>query len=363
MAPPAPEISFLPLGANLFSFTVSSIPLVLSLPSQPAYTKTTNPAYFGETIGRVANRIRAARINLNNTTYPLAANNGPNTLHGGPQGWGKQLWSGPFLESRRGTEAVRFELTSPDGDEGFPGTLLAKTWYLARTNDAGQTELEVEYEARFADDTAVEKGQQGESVTETAVNMTNHTAFSIGPVSPSSSSSSSSSRSIAGTRVVLSTNLRQEVDDQAIPTGSITPHPAVTVGEEIVLGPTDPVFDDCFVLGDIDPKTVPLDTRSGDMRRLVSFWHPDTKIRFEVESTEPAFQFYTGEFIDLEYEEEEEEEEKGGQKHVFNKRAGFCVEASRYIDAAGKAEWEGMVKMKRGQVWGSRTIYRAWKDE
>ncbi|PSK53945.1 Bifunctional protein gal10 [Elsinoe australis] len=340
-----PTLSFLPLGANLFEYTVGGIPLVLSLPNQKAYTATGNPAYFGETIGRVANRIKSASINLNSTTYSLRANNGPNTLHGGPGGWGKQLWSGPHPENRGGHEAVRFELTSPDGDESFPGTIIAKAWYIARQNAQGQTELEVEYEARFASD-EVETGKQGENVTETAVNITNHTAFSLGPVAPKGQS-----RSLKGTRATLYTDLRQEVDGEAIPTGKITKHPLVQVGKEIELGASEPVFDDSFVIVD-KPESVPLDTRKGELRKLVSFHHPETKVRFEVESTEPAFQFYTGEFIDLEYE---------GEK--FAKRSGFCVEAQRYIDAAGKKEWEGMVKLKRGQVWGSRTIYRAWKDE
>ncbi|KAF4556203.1 Aldose 1-epimerase-like protein 2 [Elsinoe fawcettii] len=341
----APQISFLPLGANLFEYTVANIPLVLSLPQQSAYTATGNPAYFGETIGRVANRTKSGLLHLNGQTYQLPKNNGPNSLHGGHNGWGKQLWKGPFPENRRGTEGVRFELTSKDGDEGYPGTVLAKAWYLAREK-GGKTELEVEYECTFADKEA-EKGQKGEEVRETAVNMTNHTAFSIGPAG-----GKGESRSLEGMEVTLFTDLRQEVDGEAIPTGNITAHEKVKVGEAIKLGKTEPVFDDCFVLRDVDPSKVSLDTREGEMKKLASFWHPETKIRFEVESTEPAFQFYTGEFIDLEYE---------GQ--VFKKRAGFCVEASRYIDAAGKKEWAPQVTMKRGDVWGSRTIYRAWKDE
>ncbi|KAG8630088.1 hypothetical protein KVT40_001707 [Elsinoe batatas] len=339
-----PSISFLPLGANLFEYTVGSIPLVLSLPNQQAYTSTTNPAFFGETIGRVANRTKSGLLNLNNKTYQLPKNNGPNSLHGGHKGWGKQLWSGPFPENRRGAEGVRFELTSKDGDSGYPGTVLAKAWYIARET-ANAVELEVEYECAFASSSS-ETGQQGEAVSETAINMTNHTAFSIGPVP-----AKGTSRSIDGTQVTLFTDLRQEVGDEAIPTGNVTKHPGVKVGEPITLGPAEPKFDDCFVLP-LDPASVPLDTRGGEMRKLASFWHPETKVRFEVESTEPAFQFYTGEFIDLEYEGE-----------VFKKRAGFCVEASRYIDAAGKKEWEGMVKVKRGEVWGSRTIYRAWREE
>lgn len=338
------DISFLPLGANLHTFTVSGLPLVISLPDQPAYTATGNPAYFGETIGRLANRIKDGRLHLNGTEYNLTKNNGPNTLHGGPKGWGKQLWSGPHPENRDGKESVRFELTSPDGDEGFPATVVAKTWYTAFKDDSGATNLEVEYEVHFPTD-GPKVGKKGEQLDETIVNVTNHTAFSIAPDAPKGQS-----RNIAGTRVKLFTDKYQVVNSALTPTGEIGTHPIAKAGQEVELGSSSPKFDECFVLSDVDPSTVPLDTRQGQLRKLVAFSHPETKMNFEAWSTEPAFQFYTGEYIDLSYE-----------GHVYKPHSGFCVEASRYIDAANNEKWKGQVLLKRGETWGSKTVYKAWK--
>ena len=148
---------------------------MLSLPSEAAYAKN-NPGYFGETIGRVANRISGAKINsLNGKSYSLAANNGPNSLHGGPKGWGKQIFDGPKPVNRNGKEGVLFTYLSKDGEEGFPGTVELKVWYLAsKVQEEGKemTALEIEYEVELV----------GDEVEETAVSVTNHRYVSYIPL-------------------------------------------------------------------------------------------------------------------------------------------------------------------------------------
>lgn len=141
--------------------------LVLSFPTREAYAKS-NPGYFGETIGRVANRISGAKIeSLNGKSYSLTANNGANTLHGGPNGWGKKTFDGPKPVNRNGKEGVLFTYLSKDGEEGFPGTVELKVWYTAgKTKEEGteKTFLEVEYEVKLV----------GDEVEETVVAVTNH---------------------------------------------------------------------------------------------------------------------------------------------------------------------------------------------
>ncbi len=78
--------------------------------------------YFGATVGRVANRIAKGRFTLDGKTYTLAVNNGPNHLHGGLKGFDKKLWQ---AEPQAGA-AVKFTYTSPDGEEGYPGTLAVR---------------------------------------------------------------------------------------------------------------------------------------------------------------------------------------------------------------------------------------------
>lgn len=133
------------------------------------YSKTAHP-FFGENIGRVANRISGAKINkLNGKSYELAVNNGPNSLHGGKAGWGKKKFDGPENVQRDGRPALHYTYLSPDGDEGYPGTVQLDLWYYPTvtksTLDKNQVvSLEIEYEARLV----------GDDVEETAINVTNH---------------------------------------------------------------------------------------------------------------------------------------------------------------------------------------------
>lgn len=97
-----------------------------------------------------------------------------------------------------------------------------------------------------------------------------------------------------------------------------------------------------------------LDTRSSKLNTLVTAYHPDTKIHLEVLSTEPAFQFYTGKYINV---------PKVQNVEARGARSGFCVEPSRFVNAINVPEWKGQVLLKKGEVYGSRIVYRGWSDE
>ena len=169
-------VAFLPLGAIIQTLRVGGVNIVQGFPSQPLY-ETHNAPYFGETIGRVANRVAGATLRSLNggRSYPLAANNGPNNLHGGVVGWGKKVWQGPTpvgvreipgIDGLDGGESVKFTLTSPDGDEGFPGTVEASVVYIAGKQVQDGKEvivLGIEYEAELTG-----------GADETVINMTNH---------------------------------------------------------------------------------------------------------------------------------------------------------------------------------------------
>lgn len=127
------------------------------------YNADFNP-YFGETVGRVANRIASARIdNLNGRSYTLNANNGTNTNHGGAVSWGKRLFDGPHFVRRRERDAVLFTYLSKDGEEGFPGAVELKVWYVPSVTE-NRSSLEIEYEVSLVDG----------HVEETVVNVCNH---------------------------------------------------------------------------------------------------------------------------------------------------------------------------------------------
>lgn len=179
MSPTADDpVTFLPLGAIIQTVRVGPLNIVQGFPSSDLYASHNSP-HFGETIGRVANRIANARIaSLNGgQSYALAANNGDHNLHGGPVGWSKKVWAGPTPAGVRdevpglgrlgdGGESVRFSLTSPDGDEGFPGTVEASVVYTVGKQTVEGKEalvLVAEYEAELVG-----------GAEETVVNMTNH---------------------------------------------------------------------------------------------------------------------------------------------------------------------------------------------
>ena len=161
------SFEFLPQGGIIKEFKIGGRNIVLGFPSAESYRSKSSP-FFGENIGRLANRISGAKINnLNGKSYSLTANNGPNTLHGGVEGWGKRDFDGPKPVERNGREAVLFKYLSKDGEEGFPGTVELRLWYIAGVDkDEGvdKTSLEIEYEVELV----------GDEVEETAVGVTNH---------------------------------------------------------------------------------------------------------------------------------------------------------------------------------------------
>ncbi|KAI1499129.1 aldose-1-epimerase [Biscogniauxia marginata] len=343
------EISFLPLGAIIQSFTVGGVNIVQGFPTQAQYVSHNAP-YFGETIGRVANRIAGARVGpLNGArAYSLAANDGPNTLHGGVRGWGKRVWSGPRPVGVRkipglppadtqGGESVEFVLTSEDGDEGFPGEVVARVVYTASkaVEEGGQevTLLGIEYEAELVG-----------GADETFINMTNHSYFNLtgGPT-------------IEGTVVQLCTPTYLPVDATGIPTGGPAPFPKVATDAPFTLGATEPDIDDCFVVGGdaSAPGSVPIDTRARPLVRLAAARHPASGVHLEVWSTEPAFQYYTGKYIDVPAVE---------GAPARGPRSAFCVEPSRFVNACNVDEWRGQVLLRKGENYGARTVYKAWRD-
>ena len=159
------SVNFLPQGAIIQEFIVGGTNIVQSFPEPSQYL---DAPFFGETIGRYPNRIKNGVIdNLNGKSYKLAVNNPPNHLHGGPNGWGKKTFLGPVPTEKEGRTGVYFTYTSPDGDEGYPGTLDVSVWYVAyQASEDGKskTVLEVDYEVAFT----------GDECDETAVAVTNH---------------------------------------------------------------------------------------------------------------------------------------------------------------------------------------------
>lgn len=152
--------------------------------------------------------------------------------------------------------------------------------------------------------------------------------------------------------MTLATNSYLPVDEGGIPTDGPKPFSKVEGNKPFTLGPQEPDIDDCFVINEA-PDTVPIDTRPLPLTKLASAYHPDSKIHLEVYSTEPAFQFYTGKYINV-------PEVPGAPAR--GPRSGFCVEPSRYVNACNVKEWKNQMLLKKGEKYGCRIVYRTWKE-
>ena len=128
---------------------------MLGLGSAADYAAASNP-YLGATVGRYANRVGAARFSLDGTCYELAANEGATCLHGGPVGFDARRWSVVDADEA----SLELELVSPDGDQGFPGTVTARVRYVV------------------SDDTVTIE-HRAETDAPTVVSLTNHAYFNL----------------------------------------------------------------------------------------------------------------------------------------------------------------------------------------
>ncbi|KAG7383157.1 hypothetical protein PHYBOEH_010078 [Phytophthora boehmeriae] len=327
------SVKFLNQGATINEFRVGGRNIVLGFPTPELYAQYCGP-HFGETVGRVANRVSNAKVELNGKCYDLIANDGVNSLHGGNT-WGLRHFEGPTaVKGRDGKDAVQFKLVSPDGDSGFPGTIEFSATYTQTTstteNGKELVELEVEYEAELVG---------SDDVKETAINITNHSYFSL-----------SDRETIDGTEVTLASDQYLVPDAGSIPTGAIETFPGIKAHEKLTLGAKEPNVDHCFLMNQ-DSKMIPLDTRNLPLQLLVSASHPDTKVHLEVLSTEPAFQFYTGFWNDV--------PAVAGQP-ARGSRSGFAVEPGRFVNAINTPKWRNQMLLPKGEKFGSRIVYRAW---
>lgn len=170
--------------------------VVLGFDDFASYQSPSN-RYFGAVVGRFANRIGHGKFELDGKEYTLATNNGPNALHGGLRGFDKQLWDVEVVSQH--PASLRLSLESPDGDQGYPGTLINHVTYTVR-DDATLT---IEYHATLASD----------QVKPTIVNLTNHTYFNLAGVALDPT--------VLNTHITMSDNVRGflELNDTGVPTG------------------------------------------------------------------------------------------------------------------------------------------------
>ncbi|WP_348812775.1 aldose epimerase family protein [Flavobacterium maritimum] len=296
--------------------------VVLGLESIDQYLK--NGEYLGAIVGRYGNRIANGKFNLNDQTYTLFKNNGPNSLHGGKKGYADVVWDAHAFTTKKGENAIELSYLSKDGEEGFPGNLQIKVTYTL----TDENELKIDYWAQT--DAA------------TVINLTNHAYFNLKG---------------AGNGDIFSHNLTLYADNftptnsTLIPTGKIqkvantpmdfrTPH---TIGERI----NENTIDLKYGLG-YDHNWI-LNKNPGKLTLAANVSEPSTGIEMKVLTTEPAIQFYSGNFLDGKI--------IGKGKKQYNHRTAFCLEAQHYPDSPNHANFPSTV-LKPGDTYTQSTIYQ-----
>ena len=277
-----------------------------------------NP-FFGAIVGRFGNRISKGKFTLDGQEYTLAKNNGANHLHGGVCGYDKRNWAG----EPAGANAVRFHLTSADGEEGYPGTLLLSVTYTLTDHD----ELRLDYEA------ATDKP--------TVLNVTNHAFWNL-----------SGHRGAAlASATVLEHELRipasryTVIDDESIPTGELraVKDTVMDFTNAKPIGRDFPALEDSPG-GGYDHNYV-LDSTSSPA--LAAELHdPASGRTMRVLTTEPGIQLYTGNYLD-------DVPGKGGA--VYAKHAGVCLETQHFPDAPNQPSFPSTV-LRPGETFRSTTV-------
>lgn len=276
-------------------------------------------AYIGALIGRYANRIGQSRFALNGRTYQLYANDGANHLHGGKVGFDKRVWT----IAGQGRDWVTLSLTSPDGEEGYPGTLSVRVTYRL-----SGSELSLEYEAVSDQDTVC--------------NLTNHAYFNLG---------GHDSGSIGQQMIRLYGDFYTPTDSELIPAGELLP----VDGTPMDLRNEQPFgahIDDDFIplhqAGGYDHNWVVRGT-PGVLRSAAQARCPASGIGMEVLTTLPGIQLYTGNGLsDL-------PAGKGGAH--YDRRSAFCLESQYYPNSPNCPGYPQPV-LKAGETWRHQTVLR-----
>ncbi|AZE78162.1 aldose epimerase family protein [Pseudomonas synxantha] len=288
-------------------------------------------AFFGATIGRFGNRLAGGAFELDGKRYQVPLNDGPNSLHGGAQGFDKQVWQAQPVKDK---DSVGVTLTylSKDGEMGFPGNLKTEVTY--RLND--NNELHIDYKAT--------------TDKPTVLNLTNHSYFNL---------AGAGNGDILKQVATLHASHYTPVNATLIPTGELAPVKGTPMD---FLKPTpigQHIKADHPQLKFAEPKqggfdfNWALDTK-GDIKQLAADVHdPESGRRLQLYTSEPGVQFYTSNFLDGSVKG------KGGK--TYQHWSGFTLETQHFPDAPNQPGFAS-TRLNPGQTYTQHTLFKFSAD-
>lgn len=275
-------------------------------------------SYHGAVVGRLANRLAAGRFSLDGKAYEIPCNDhGIHSLHGGggSGAFHAKAWSATPVD-----RGVTFRLVSPDGENGFPGTLTVEVTYT------------------LDDDHRLRLDYRAETDAPTIINLTNHAYFNL---------AGAGHPTVADHVVRLAASRYTPVGETLVPTGQIAPvdgtpldlRTPTRLGD--VLDADSP---DLQTAGGFDHNFLP----DGDgLREVAEVFEPGSGRTLRVVSTEPGVQFYSGNFL---------EGERGKAGLAYPRRSGFCLETQHFPDSPNQADFPSVV-LRPGAPFVSTTIF------
>ena len=288
-------------------------------------------AFFGATIGRFGNRLAGGAFELDGKRFQVPLNDGPNSLHGGAQGFDKQVWKAEPVKDKDSV-GVKLSYLSKDGEMGFPGNLKTEVTY--RLND--RNELHIDYKAT--------------TDKPTVLNLTNHSYFNL---------AGAGNGDILKHVATLHASHYTPVNATLIPTGELAPVKGTPMD---FLKPTpigQHIKEDHPQLKFAEPKqggfdfNWALDTK-GDVKQLAAEVHdPASGRRLQLYTSEPGVQFYTSNFLDGSVKG------KGGKTYLH--WSGFTLETQHYPDAPNQPTFAS-TRLNPGQTYTQNTVFKFSAD-
>jgi aldose 1-epimerase len=297
--------------------------VVLGYESIEGYIKG-NP-YFGAICGRYANRIATGRFVIDGVTYQLPVNNGPNSLHGGPEGFNNQVFDARGVISTADGEQVEMVYVSREGEMGYPGTLTLKVTYTV----TGNNELRLDYEA------TTDKA--------THLNICSHSFFNL---------AGEGNGDILDHELSINADKFTPVSDVLIPTGefkAVEGTPMDFRKPEIVGKRIDDDFDQLVFGKGYDHNWVINSKKAGELTLASVCTDPGSNRTMEVYTTQPGMQLYTGNWLDG------SDKGKGGKS--YGMRSALCLETQNYPDSPNKPGFPSTL-LRPGEVYKNTCMYK-----